>query len=75
MLFELVDPTCELFSLETQERIIKLNSILIRSYLMKEKHLLQVLSGKRIGREKLITYLRAFRKITNFIFSQIESLK
>lgn len=66
-LFTFTDPVCELFTYEEQKLFLHINCIMINYFIHSDAHLTPILSGKRIGRSKLIVYLTAFRKVKNIL--------
>ena len=63
-----MDSICEFFTFEQQIIFIKINIMMVKYFLTSEEHLVQSLSGKRIGREKLETYLSVYRRIKDWLF-------
>ena len=74
-LFAYADPVCELFSYEEQKLFLHINCIMINYFINSETHLIPILSGKRIGRSKLIVYLTAFRKVKIILEEEIQNLR
>ena len=74
-LLEIVDPLFEYFSYDHQKIFIKINIMLVLLFLRSEKHALQVLSAKRIAKEKGKPYLQASRRIQHNFLELVNQLK
>ena len=74
-LFDLVDPSFQIFSLEEQISFIKINGILISYYLRGADNPCRLLCTQKAKRDKKPTYLNANRMIKEIIDEHIVETK